>query len=65
MACKGICIRHKLPKPLPHFCCYVNGHKVCQKYDIFLDWKDGMWCLCCGGKLRMNSRNKESKDGLD
>ena len=48
MTCKGICIRHKAQKP------------VCE---IFLKW-DGLWCPCCGYRLRTKPRNLKYKAKL-
>ena len=64
MACKGICFRHKLQKPFPHFYRYINGQKRCRKCDVFLDWKGGLWCPCCGSKLRLIPRSRVSKERL-
>jgi hypothetical protein len=50
MPCKGICIRHKVSNR------YVNGQKRCQVCELFIKW-DGLWCPCCGYKLRTRPRN--------
>jgi hypothetical protein len=60
--CKGICVRIKLRKPYSPFRRYVNGHKRCQRCDIFIDWPDGFPCPCCGCRLRKNPRTRESKE---
>ena len=54
MICKGICIRHKACKPLG---CgrYAAGQKRCQICEVFIKW-DGLWCPCCGCRLRMGPR---------
>jgi hypothetical protein len=49
MTCKGICIRHK------DSCRYVTGTKRCQVCEIFIKW-DGLWCPCCGYRLRIGPR---------
>jgi len=55
MTCKGICIRHKAPRPAIGNR-YSTGQKRCQVCEIFLKW-DGLWCPCCGYRLRTKPRN--------
>jgi len=59
MSCKGICIRHRATK-LPNKMRYANGQKRCQMCDIFIKW-DGIWCPCCGYRLRTKSRSGRLK----
>jgi hypothetical protein len=33
------------------------------RYEIFLKW-DGLWCPCCGYRLRTQPRNQEFKAKL-
>ena len=54
MICKGICIRHKAYKPYRSGR-YANGQKRCQICDLFIKW-DGLWCPCCGCRLRIGPR---------
>ena len=56
MTCKGICVRHKAPRPTSSGNRYCAGQKRCQVCEIFLKW-DGLWCPCCGYRLRMRPRN--------
>jgi hypothetical protein len=49
MTCKGICARHKAS------CRYATGNKRCQVCEIFIKW-DGLWCPCCGYRLRIGPR---------
>ena len=49
MPCKGICIRHKGSRG------YAAGNKRCQRCEIFIKW-DGLWCPCCGYRLRNGPR---------
>jgi predicted amidophosphoribosyltransferase len=57
MTCKGICIRHKALRSHHHNGNrYSTGQKRCQVCQIFLKW-DGLWCPCCGYRLRMRPRN--------
>ena len=62
MTCKGICIRHKAHKP---YCSgrYATGNKRCQICEIFIKW-DGLWCPCCGYKLRTRPRHSKFKAKL-
>jgi len=54
MTCKGICIRHKAHRPAIGNR-YSTGQKRCQICEIFINW-DGLWCPCCGYRLRMRPR---------
>ena len=47
-------MRHKAYKP---YCSvrYAAGQKCCQICEIFIKW-DGLWCPCCGCRLRMGPR---------
>jgi len=62
MVCKGICVRHKATKPRG-IGRYSAGQKRCQICEIFLKW-DGLWCPCCGYKLRTGSRNLKFRTKL-
>jgi hypothetical protein len=54
MVCKGICIRHKASGPIISGR-YATGQKRCQICEIFIKW-DGLWCPCCGCRLRIGPR---------
>ena len=62
MVCKGICVRHKAMK-LGLTGRYSTGQKRCQVCEIFLKW-DGLWCPCCGYRLRTSPRNSKSEAEL-
>jgi hypothetical protein len=62
MVCKGICLRHKAMKPAGTGR-YSSGQKRCQVCEIFLTW-DGVWCPCCGYRLRTRPRNSKFKAEL-
>ena len=62
MVCKGICSRHKVISPL-NGQRYLIGQKRCQVCQIFIDWV-GIFCPCCGYKLRVTPRNKKLKQTL-
>ena len=55
MTCKGICLRHRAPKPIESGR-YASGQKRCQGCEIFIEW-DCLWCPCCGFRLRTRARN--------
>ncbi|MDQ6666697.1 MAG: hypothetical protein M3Y53_00550 [Thermoproteota archaeon] len=64
MTCKGICIRHKAPRPHDsNGNRYSTGQKRCQICEIFLKW-DALWCPCCGYRLRTKPRNMGYRDNL-
>jgi DNA-directed RNA polymerase subunit RPC12/RpoP len=62
MTCKGICLRHKAQKPIG-LGRYALGQKRCQICEIFIKW-DGLWCPCCGYRLRIKPRNLKYKAKL-
>ena len=62
MTCKGICVRHKAQKPVGSGR-YASGQKRCQICEIFIKW-DGLWCPCCGYRLRTKPRNLKYKAKL-
>ena len=39
---------------------YVTGHKRCQICNLFLKW-EGVFCPCCGCRLRIGPRNMKFK----
>jgi hypothetical protein len=57
MTCKGICIRHKASGR------YIYGNKRCQICDLFVQW-DGIFCPCCGRRLRIGPRSFKFKAKL-
>jgi uncharacterized Zn finger protein (UPF0148 family) len=64
MTCKGICIRHKAQKPAASFGRYTTGQKRCQVCSIFMKW-GGLWCPCCGCRVRTKPRNSKFKQKLN
>jgi hypothetical protein len=62
MVCRGICIRHKASKPNDSGR-YATGQKRCQICEIFIKW-DGVWCPCCGYRLRNGPRGFKYKAKL-
>ena len=59
MTCKELCEQHKAKKNGPSSR-YGNGQKRCQICDIFLNWS-GIFCPCCGYKLRTRPRKQDYK----
>jgi hypothetical protein len=62
MTCKGICILHKAQK-LVGSGRYAMGQKCCQICELFIKW-EGLWCSCCGYRLRTKPRNLKYKAKL-
>jgi hypothetical protein len=62
MVCKGICIRHKASGPISYGR-YATGQKRCQICEIFIKW-DGIFCPCCGCRLRIGPRLFKDKAKL-
>jgi hypothetical protein len=62
MTCKGICSRYKAQKPVGTGR-YASGQRRCQICEIFIKW-EGLWCPCCGYRLRTKPRNLKYKAKL-
>jgi len=62
MTCKGVCIRHKAQKPRG-IGRYASGQSRCQICEIYMKY-EGLWCPCCGYRLRRKPRNVEYKKRL-
>jgi predicted amidophosphoribosyltransferase len=63
MACKGTCSRYKAQKPMWEWGRYASGQRRCQICEMFIEW-DGLWCPCCGYRLRSKPRNSKYKAKL-
>lgn len=68
MGCKGLCTKYKALKPAgpdgqPSGARYIKGQKRCQVCEIFMQW-EGLWCPCCGYRLRTKPRNRHYKAKL-
>ena len=68
--CKGTCqqlleCRYDLDKEVRKYIRYgyLNGYKRCSICEIFIKW-DGLWCPCCGYRLRTKPRNLKYKAKL-
>ncbi|WP_420544465.1 hypothetical protein [Nitrosopumilus sp.] len=58
--CKGVCDRYKATKTQGGSR-YANGQKRCQSCELFINW-EGLWCPCCGHRLRTMPRNRIYKE---
>ncbi|TLY04324.1 MAG: hypothetical protein E6K88_02810 [Thaumarchaeota archaeon] len=65
MVCKGICERHRAFRPPAEAGVgrYSLGQKRCQTCMMFMNWP-GVWCPCCGLKLRSHPRNANHRSKL-
>lgn len=68
MTCRGICVPLKA-KRIHGQGRYTNGQVRCQICEIFLNSKDckkpdkkGLWCPCCGYRVRIKPRSREFKE---
>jgi hypothetical protein len=61
--CKGICSRHKAMRP-SNGMRYLIGQKRCQVCQIFIINWQGLFCPCCGVRLRNKPRNSKFKLAL-
>lgn len=62
MTCKGICERYRAKKPA-NMGRYQAGQKRCQICEIFINF-NGLYCPCCGYRLRCKPRNLKYKNKL-
>ena len=54
MTCNNICSKYKATKPVG-IGRYASGQRRCQVCQIFIKW-EGLWCPCCGYRLRTKPR---------
>lgn len=57
LSCKGICQKHKAAGN-GTVGRYKNGQKRCSVCELFIVWL-GLWCPCCGFKLRLKPKNSK------
>lgn len=60
--CKGICERYKATKPIDGRR-YFSGQKRCKTCSVFIKW-EGLWCPCCGYRLRMMPQHTKHREKL-
>jgi DNA-directed RNA polymerase subunit RPC12/RpoP len=60
--CKGICQRFAAKRPW-HGYRYAAGQRPCTVCNIFVEVSgtETIRCPCCNNKLRISSRNKDSR----
>lgn len=61
--CSDICKKHKPMEYTPSDGRYRNGQKRCQFCSVYMIWS-GIFCPCCGSRLRSKPRNKKYKEQL-
>ncbi len=62
LSCKGTCEQYKADKPVG-IGRYASGQRRCQICELYMHW-NGLWCPCCGYRLRTKPRNIKYKDKL-
>jgi len=62
MACKDKCLPYKASKPYGKGR-YESGQSRCSMCDIFITYV-GVWCPCCGTRLRKLPRSLKYKERL-
>ena len=58
-SCSRVCDRYRALKP-KKFGRYEMGQKRCNSCSIFIFW-NGLWCPCCGDRLRLTPRSSKYK----
>jgi len=61
LGCKGKCGVYRSTKLANGQGRYSNGQRRCQICSIWIKW-EGLWCPCCGYRLRTKPRNKKFKE---
>lgn len=59
MTCKGVCEQYRAKKVFG-LKRYETGQKRCKNCSMFLNWL-GLWCPCCGLRMRTKPRNRKRK----
>ena len=62
MTCKSICVKYEATGSILGGR-YYTGQSRCQVCEIWVRW-DGVWCPCCGQRLRKKPRNSTFKTTL-
>ena len=60
--CKETCSRFKAMRPSTVLR-YIIGQKCCQVCQVFIYWQ-GLFCPCCGGRIRNRPRHSKFKLAL-
>jgi len=62
--CRGLCKdpKYKFPRQGGNSLLYLQGAKRCQNCEgKYLKW-EGIFCPCCGGRLRLKPRKSKLKE---
>ena len=64
--CRGLCLKYKFRSTNPRESKYEQGASRCNNScEIFIVW-DGVYCPCCGIRLRKSCKNKHQiRHGLE
>jgi len=63
MVCRGICERYKFVRnDKAGKQVYLDGAKRCNSFCMMFIRYEGIFCPCCGMKLRSRPRNKHGKE---
>lgn len=67
--CRGLCKLskeeggYKFPRQGGNSLLYLKGAKRCQNCEgRYVQWESGIFCPCCGGRLRLKPRKSKLKE---
>jgi len=67
--CRGLCCKsvdeggYKFPRQGGNSLLYLEGAKRCQNCEgRYVIWEHGIFCPCCGGRLRLKPRKSKLKE---
>ena len=67
--CRGLCKLtkkqggYKFPRQGGNSLLYLKGAKRCQNCEgRYILWENGIFCPCCGGRLRLKPRKSKLKE---
>ena len=64
--CRGICEQYRaklLNGPMRTMGRYAAGQKRCSRCEMWM-WYGGLWCPCCGNKLKTKPYSSKNKERL-
>lgn len=61
MTCRDICLKY--PKP-SRYANYKGGRRYCTHCERAIMWQ-GLYCPCCGFKLRLKGRSRTARATRD
>jgi len=69
--CRGLCKKtkseggYKFPRQGGNSLLYLKGAKRCQNCEgRYLQWENGIFCPCCGSRLRLKPRKSKLKENV-